>query len=162
MAGVRREDLIPAGPFRDYLNERIRFWENAVGDDTTGLAGPLRRVCDELGWTEESGTRRLFRMRHGLRGVGRNKSTRDVPTDHFSRPVVEDALHHAGVPFTDLYPELADDLEPVEGLCVVHGGRVFLDAAGLCQWCEGEREFRERLAARSRDRGYNRARKQAA
>jgi hypothetical protein len=163
MPGMRKEDRIPAGPFREYLNQRIKHWEIAL-DDTgaLGKTGARKKVCEELGWPDDTGMRKLYRMSHGLRGVGRNQGSKDIPTDYFNRCTVEDALDYAGVLFSDLYPDLVDDLEPVEGSCVKHGERVFLDAVGACQWCQGEKEFAERLARRAREREWACNRKQAA
>jgi hypothetical protein len=164
MAGMRKEDRIPAEPFQRFLLARIAHWENALSSEgAADRTGARKRVCEELGWPDETGVRKLYRMSHGLRGVGRHSGSRDVPTDYFSRVTVEDALHHAGVAFGDLYPDLVDDdLDPVEGFCVKHEGRVFLDARGECQWCAGEREFAERLARRAREREWATRRKQAA
>src|SRR5687767_6534999 len=114
MAGMRSEDRIPAGPFRDFLNDRIAHWERALEDTgPAGQTGARRKVCEELGWPFDTGMRKLYRMSHGLRGVGRHAGSRDIPTDYFNRVTVEDALHNAGVAFGDLYPELVDDLDPV-------------------------------------------------
>jgi hypothetical protein len=192
MAGVSRDDLIPAAPFREYLNQRIAFWEKALGEET-GVnrgpdgAGPQRRVCDELGWVNDSGIRRLYRMRNGLRGVGRNKASRDVPTEHFSRAVVEDALHFAGIDFTDMYlsyarrlegrpgparvvltfidsfelmaEELCAPVEVREAWCSPCGEVTLRDGNGDCHWCAGAREFQRRLAQRA---SYLRARERRA
>jgi hypothetical protein len=163
MSAARKEDRIPAGPFRDFLNERIAHWERALAkEDEPDRSGAKRMVCQELGWPDETGIRKLYRMSHGLRGVGRSKGSKDIPTDYFNRVTVEEALHHAGVPFEFLYPEFADDLEPVEGSCWKHGSPVFLDAAGECQWCAGEREFAERRARRDRERAWASARRKQA
>lgn len=163
MAGTRKEDRVPVEPFRSFLLDRIAHWERAMsGEGLADKTGARKMVCEELGWPVDSGPRKLYRMSHGLRGVGRHAGSRDVPTDYFNRVTVEDALHHAGMRFEDMYPEFADDLDPVEGFCPKHGERVFLDAVGECQWCAGEREFQARLQRRARERQWPSARKQAA
>jgi hypothetical protein len=103
-----RSELIPAAPFAQWLNQR--FGELAAQEDSD-LNSACVRLAKELGWTDvsvEAGERKLYRfrkqMRAGSRIVKGKVKKGDFPTEVFSRQVVVEALHHAGVPLGDVYP----------------------------------------------------------
>jgi hypothetical protein len=148
-------EVIPAEPFARWLNERVEYWVRCygveegrrMGELADGItAGPCLRVVHECGWTADAGLRRLHRMRRQLREdrVGRQQrqGIKGTPvvghTDWFERHTVEDALFHAGVPFGDLYPEIAaaEDvaLEPDAWCPWCRATRTPI--GGLCPWCE--------------------------
>jgi Homeodomain-like domain len=100
----RMVEPIPASPFLDWCDRRKemirREWDAcpAIGghpgfDDQ---CGPVTRLVMELGWSDrpDSACRRLHRLRF------------DNATGMASRPMVEDALWHAGVHIYEVYPEL--------------------------------------------------------
>jgi hypothetical protein len=107
----RREDgTIPAAPFAKYLNDRVAHWENRLEDGA--IPGAQARVLMELGWTGQTGERRLYRMRYCISETAKGRKTkkgiqgvRAVGTANvFTRRVVEEALHHAGVRLGEVYP----------------------------------------------------------
>jgi hypothetical protein len=135
---VRRKDreMIPAQEFADYLNNRVAHWEQRLNGHyclPSGEDAPAVRVARECGWVGETGMKRLYRFRHRLleSATGKNRHNKGIRTvtvtDWFPRDVVEDALHEAGVPFADVYPEIAAAED------------VFLEPA---KWCAGCREER--------------------
>lgn len=104
---ARATERLPSRPFADWLNERIARWEARLGGEAA-----LKKVCDEIGWTDDAGMRRLYRYRRMLsestRGKSKQRGVRGVTfvtiTDSFARQPVEEALHHAGVRLGELYP----------------------------------------------------------
>lgn len=106
---ARAKDQIPAEPFVRWLNERFAWWAVKCGGDVNSAA---LKLAKEIGWDEkcrtDGGVRNLYRYRKQLRGTSkkeRGKNVKiDIPTDTFSRLVVEEALHRAGVPFGEVYP----------------------------------------------------------
>jgi hypothetical protein len=131
MPHAKSLERVPAAPFANWLNQRIAYWE-AREDSLNAVI----HLLDEIGWPVQSGSRRLYRYRRMLaetrrgrdnsRGIPRGKAMTLVATE-YPRAVVEDALHHAGVLFSEVYPEIAaaEDLE--------------LEPA---KWCPGCREER--------------------
>lgn len=146
---MRRKDceMIPAQPFSDWLNNRVAYWEQRY-DGHHGLPpgedSPAARVARECGWAGETGLRRLYRHRHRVleSAVGKNRHSKGVRTvrvtDWFPRDVVEDALHEAGVLFSDVYPEIAaaEDvvLEPAKWCAGCREERTPIN--GVCPFCE--------------------------
>lgn len=101
---ARRSEQIPAAPFARWLNERYGQLAAQDGHDLNTACQALAR---ELGWTDisaDAGVRKLWRLRKQLAASSVKGRKCEVPTDTFSRQVVIEALHHAGVPLGDLYP----------------------------------------------------------
>jgi hypothetical protein len=179
-----RKDPIPAWPFAEWLTSRVAFWLPRVGG--SGQDAALRHVAGECGWTGDSGLRMLYRFRYQQRSTstplgarGRFKKT-DVYTTTFPRETVEEALHHAGVDFTDLHVDYANRMagrtgtprevldfvaayEPVaeelvspvevrQAWCIRCAEEVLIDANGECHWCAGEREFKAQLEKMAKNR----------
>jgi hypothetical protein len=132
------QDPIPSGPFQRWLNDRA-------------AESSAPRVVALIGWddtTEDAGLRRLYRYRHARsetnRGgrAGKKGKACVLPATHFERSVVEDALDHAGVELSDIYPPerypaLYEDipLEP-EAFCA-NCQDTCTPIYGECPWCEG-------------------------
>jgi hypothetical protein len=135
---VKIKDPIPSGPFMRWLNDRIA--------ETS-----MPQVVELIGWnqadTYDAGLRRLYRYRHGRsetnRGgrAGKKGKSCVVPATHFDRPVVEDALNHAGVDLSDIYaperyPALYEDI-PLEPEAWCPSCRESCTPIyGVCPWCE--------------------------
>lgn len=106
------KERVPVEPFLAWCREReaqiLREIDHypAIGRIGAALAAPHATLVMELGWEHGVGSRRLHRWEH------ENEST-DV-----DRAIVEDALHHAGVDFYDVYV----DVKPPKG----KGGRLGL------------------------------------
>jgi hypothetical protein len=171
---------IPAWPFAAWLNERVAMFE-ARAQSADEKRSVLAQVASECGWgSEDGGLRKLYRYRHMQKGTSvkvqgsKNQHLKiDIRTYRFFRDVVEDALHHAGVDFTDLHVDYANSrvgtvgrprdvlefitayepiaeelLSPVvvrQAWCITCAEEVLLDAEGQCQWCAGAREFQAKL-----------------
>jgi hypothetical protein len=111
-------EWLPAAPFAQWLNQRVAYWENhpyrkAANETTnTGDTSPTGQVCYEIGWLDDATSqRRLYRMRHQLSESSTGRRRGETPgirkttqTERFNRRVVEEALHHAGVLLSELYP----------------------------------------------------------
>jgi hypothetical protein len=146
MSRYQNTEMIPAKPFADLLNARVEFWERRLSAD--GLPsdrGATVRVAHEFGWTDgESGIRRLYRLRFRTleSTTGRSKHSKGVRkisiAETFRRDLVEDALHHAGIQFADLYPDIAAaedlELEPSKWCCGCREERTPIN--GVCPFCE--------------------------
>lgn len=92
---------------------------------------PSGRLLDEIGWDRESGARRLFRW-----------CNEPSTSGQVERAVIEDALHHAGVDFYDVYPDLEPDVTSLrDGYCLACRDDV-TTADGRCPWCDGEVDAR--------------------
>jgi hypothetical protein len=94
------KEPIPVGPFLEWAARR----EQILGVQyNTGREdeGGIERLLDECGWNNPAGHKRLYRWRYELVG------------GHVERATVEDALHHAGYLFTDIYPDLPEPEVPV-------------------------------------------------
>jgi hypothetical protein len=164
MSRSKLADLIPAQPFADWLNERIEHWQTVLPGDPKN-SGALYRVLEEIGWTPgEAGVRRLYRYRKCLSETRTGRNIRKgipgvcitVPVAMYPRPVVEDALHHAGVLFSDLYPAIAASeelwLEPAKWCPGCQASHTPIN--GQCPFCDwrlgpptGQQLRGERLAA---------------
>jgi hypothetical protein len=148
MARYKGGEYVPAQPFADWINARVASYQA----QETGMAAhqltAVKRTAEDLGWgSHDGGIRKLYRYRHMLRTVGgggsraRAVAQRDIPTDKFPRPVVEDALFTAGVDFYEMYPQFAHerDIElepaawcpncrshvtPIQGECPWDGWRI--------------------------------------
>jgi hypothetical protein len=97
------EAAVNAGPFQDWLNERVKEMKTAELADLIGFGG------------NATGEKRLYRYRFGrldTRRGGPNGRRIVVQTDRYPRAVVEDALHRVrpGL-FYDLYPEYRHELD---------------------------------------------------
>jgi hypothetical protein len=146
-------EMVPAEPFSDWLNQRVAYWatrlDGAGGHE--GETGPAAHVCQEVGWwgslkrERDTGIRKLyrFRTRHSEKTVGRVKGGGrgvivKVEATEFPRDVVEEALHHAGVLFEELYPGIAAAeevmLEP-EKWCP-HCQEARHPINGVCAFCD--------------------------
>lgn len=129
------KDPVPVGPFLEWVERRLDRLAAAHGDEH----GSVTALCGELGWEAETGARFLFRLRSGENRSGMTERAR-----------LEDALHHAGVGWWEVY---GDD-EPegsqrwcgwcVEMVAVVDGDR--------CAWC-GHATLAERPTRPARRRG---------
>ena len=149
----KKLERVPAAPFARWLNQRLEYWrrQEQMNSLIPGLAGTdsssIKRLLQEIGWPDaDSGARRLYRYRRmisetavgknarlGIRGTAVTRTTETYP-----RQIVEDALHHAGVLFSEVYPEIAaaedQHLEP-EAWCpgcqdMTH------PINGQCAWCD--------------------------
>lgn len=157
---ARRVDVlekVPAEPFTRWLNERYEFHCRRMGvvsdPDLNRMANPSLALCDEIGWPEH-GIRRLYRYRHGRVEThkGRTKTRKGVPlvkpATHWRRDVVEEALHHAGVPFSDLYPEIAaaEDIPLERAMTCWKCNDVVHTIHGMCPWCDTQLRYGNELA----------------
>lgn len=162
---ARHVERVPAQPFIDWLEQRLACYEAYEHCPSHPVSprpstGPLAKLAEECGWgTGDAGIRKLYRFRHSLKSGLVDGEKKDTRTDTFARDIVEDALHHAGVPFVLVYPGLDDGLEPRSAWCIRCGEETLRDAEGDCQWCAGEREFKAQLEKRARDRATAAARK---
>lgn len=147
---------VPAEPFRRLLEERYDRYLLEEDEATYCHAshphiGPAQRLARELGWgTSDSAVRRLYRFRKALKSSKRRRDdiNREVPTNQYQRHVVEDALHYLGIPFGELYPELAAEELPDEAPqlghrrypeCLGCGWRMReATVRGLCGFCLAE------------------------
>jgi hypothetical protein len=109
-------EYVPAKPFADIIYARVAAYQAQEAGFPSQKINALARVAEDLGWgSEESSIRKLYRYRHMLRTVGgggsraRSVKQRDISTDRFPRPVVEDALFVLGVDFYEVYPEFAHE-----------------------------------------------------
>lgn len=138
-----KHEWIDPRPFADWLNDRVAKYE--ADDKYTSASpalGPLRRLCRELGWGDsDNACRKLYRYRRQLTDTKAGGLRVTKPAKGVSRTVVEDALHHAGVEFYDVYPEFARERSGApdpeawcpscqEHVLVVRAGSVF-----RCAWC---------------------------
>jgi hypothetical protein len=105
MSGQHREPL-PVGPFVDWCRHRIEGIRAEIGADyVKGGSGNaadmnyLERLMREIGWDPHNGPRRLYRWMNPDRG--------DRHSGIVERAEIEDALHCAGVPFDEVYPDAA-------------------------------------------------------
>jgi hypothetical protein len=81
-------------PFLDWAARREQVLEVQYSDRAEDGKGGLHRLLEEIGWSDPSGHKRMYRWRHELRrGI-------------VERATVEDALHHAGYLFSDVYPDV--------------------------------------------------------
>lgn len=145
-------EMVPAVPFANWLNERVKYWEQRAPSttpepgETAFERGAGTRVLGEIGWQEgDSALRRLYKYRYRRFDSKKKVNGRFVryvyAPDCYPRDIVEDALDHAGVPFADLYPEIAaaDEVElepetwcpacrehrtPIDGLCPFDDWRI--------------------------------------
>lgn len=145
MARYPGGEYVPAKPFADWIEERIRFYDRQQPGTPLTHRDSASRVARDLGWGDkESGARKLYRYRHCLKTMKRGSRygrSFDVPTDKFPRPPIEDALFRAGVDFYSVYPEYAHerDIElepaawcpacrehvtPIDGECPWDGWRI--------------------------------------
>lgn len=97
----RMQNPIPVAPFTDWFDQRTQELLRSVDPYRYPLhkerdAYARGRVLASLGWDDEasSGARRISRWK------------KDSLTGMVEREQVEDALHHAGVQFYDVYPDL--------------------------------------------------------
>ena len=135
---------IPAKPFADWLNARVKFHEARInaampltlGFPPRGPLSPTAQTARELGWEGEAGLKKLWRHRNMMRDRSINRKSVLVPTEWVRRDVVEEALHRAGVGLWEVYAELVEDivLEP-ERWCDVCE-EVTTPVDGVCPWCE--------------------------
>jgi hypothetical protein len=102
LAATRLREPIDVAPFLAWCAERETRIRRELGSEHGVNDGKQtnhrERLVTELGWTIEAGCRRLHRWTHP-----------DQSTKHsglVERAVIEDALHNAGVQFTDVYPDL--------------------------------------------------------
>lgn len=114
---------IPVEPFTAWCRRRLRRlqYECANLEDGDRVLGPRGQLVAECGWDHSNGLRRLYRYL--------NEGQETAP-----RADIEDALHHAGVGFWEVY-----GVEPVDvrsGYCVDCSENVPVDADGECLWCE--------------------------
>lgn len=102
-------ERVPARPFAEWLRARVEFYERQQRAVKSWDRNALAQVAAECGWPGESGQRKLYRYLRELKSTkrGRRAKSMEVPAETYPRPVVEDALHHAGVDFYSIYPELA-------------------------------------------------------
>jgi len=133
LAATRLKEPIDVAPFLAWCANRETRIRRELGSEH-GIADGKQtnhreRLVTELGWTIEAGTRRLHRWTHPDQGDGFSGLV--------ERAVIEDALHHAGVQFADVYPDLDDDDqgEQTEAYCNrCHDTVTAID--GICPWCE--------------------------
>jgi hypothetical protein len=132
------KEPIPLGPFQKFLEDMIQ-------------GSNVKAVCEQLGWTrghEDSAQRRLYRYRYARSET--NRGGKDgkrgplvvLPMQVVERAVVEDALHHAGVEFEDLYPRerfpaLYEDIPLEPEVFCVNCQDSCSPINGVCGWCEG-------------------------
>lgn len=162
-------EMVPAEPFARWLNQRLAWWEKRAliesvvkpsrGD--VGSLGPMQCLLLEIGWSLDSGPRKLYRYRslrrettigksprRGIRGIAVVK-----PMLECQRAIVEEALHHAGVPFSDLYPDIAaaEAVEPEPQRWCPMCDEQTTPIGGCCPWCETRvgPETGQKLAGRS-------------
>jgi hypothetical protein len=116
---------IPAAPFMEWLEQRIRLHKRRIDSYHKWLPtappehGHVQAVCLEIGWFPNSDSsrgwdrpcRRLYRFRKGLSDTKRRGVQMTVLVDTFRRYQVEDALHFAGVDVRRLYERYAARLE---------------------------------------------------
>ena len=119
MGKLRTADCVPVEPFRSWLNERYAKYVqdlgggevNQSGNEAARGMGPAQRVCIDIGWgSKETATRKLYRYRLGITetAIKRDKKiVKKIRRDAigFDRKTVEDALHHAGEDFYQMYAE---------------------------------------------------------
>lgn len=121
------KERVPVEPFLAWCREReaqilreidhypaIGHMGQAAGRTPAGAA-PHTMLIMELGWEHEVGSRRLHRWEH------ENQST-DV-----DRAIVEDALHHAGASFEEVYPDEPPSPSALRD-CRLGMGRMMTDA----------------------------------
>ena len=118
------QEPIPAGPFVDWVNREIARRERL----TTGVEdSPETQVVLWLtrcmGWTDGRGPRTLYRFRSGEQTI-------------ISRAWVEDSLHHAGVLFHDVYPDLVEDIVLEPDAWCPECRETVTPSDGRCLWCD--------------------------
>lgn len=87
------QEPLEVKPFLDWAERREQVLEVQYSDRAEDGKGGLNRLLEEIGWSDPSGHKRMYRWRHELRrGI-------------VERAFVEDALHHAGYLFSDVYPD---------------------------------------------------------
>lgn len=135
---MRFFDPVPLAPFLAWAQQRqaqigreldaypALGETNRLGSHTGGGGCALERLCADLGWPGESGKRKLHRWRcENLSGTA-------------ERLGIETALHHAGVDFEAIYPDLpAARKQRGAGRCK-QCGNPLLRRAPLCGFCLGE------------------------
>jgi hypothetical protein len=122
----RPVEQIPSAPFARWLNEQLA---RLSGREHGDIQAAILSLAYECGWhgANDGGVRKLYRFRKQLRSSSLNGRKQDIPTVTFPRAPVEDALFCAGVPFEDVYPEIAAREQ------------VLLEPAGWCPDCREER-----------------------
>jgi hypothetical protein len=158
MARNTAEDkIVPSGPFAAWLNTYVadRLRGQLFPDMKSTQDSILKGLCELLGWVNwdakdpfDAGLRRVYRYRRQISesNTGTLKYVRGPRivkhVEFYDRHVVEDALHHAGVPFEDLYPRglypaLYVDI-PLEPEMFCAGCQDHCTPIhGVCPWCEG-------------------------
>lgn len=155
MREYQTSERIPSRPFAEWLNQRAAYWaaryplpipsERGIHYTGEKLKEVRERVgladlLSEIGWAPlgAAGHRKLHRYRRELSCTKDERGkTVTVPTAMYARHVVEEALFNAGVPFEDLYPEIAAEeqveIEPKRWCCGCR--ETVTPIGGQCPWC---------------------------
>ena len=144
----RPGERVPAKPFADWISKRLDTYRAGMPfGETPDMLGPMEQLASDLGWgATDSGARKLYRFKHLLTSRSRNGISKEGATDTFRRDTVEDALDHAGVPFEDVYPDLAVDVVLEPDVFCGRCREMVTPIGGVCPWCDrrlrvpGERE----------------------
>lgn len=132
----RASEHVPAEPFVRFLNER---YAELAAKHAGNLAHATLALIEELGWSHQKGAeRKLYRVRKSLICSSKDGRKGEFPSDRFARPLVEEALFNAGVPFSDVYPGIAasEDVELEPAAWCPHCQEERHPIDGLCAFCE--------------------------
>lgn len=133
----RLREPLDVAPFLVWCTLREREIRREIDRSTIQIRGdrnrhstPARpdrasnRLLDEIGWERESGERRMYRWAN------------EIDTGRVERAVIEDALHHAGIAFYDIYPDLEPAGEVRDAYCPTCRDEVTVVDED-CPWCHG-------------------------
>ena len=117
---------VPAAPFLAWVDRRLEQLavhfgapiEKELQGGHGAIGSPMTTLCVELGWTFEIGSKYISRLRYSRTGMA-------------ERARIEDALHHAGVGWWEVYP--ADEVGD-ERWCRRCGEPVAVIKIACC-WC---------------------------
>lgn len=143
MGDRKRNDYTPKcewvdpRPFSEVVNGLwTKFSEDPAG--MYGL-GPGQRICEVFGWEDTDGNRkRVYKFKNQLTDTSIKGKRVVIKATRINRVTVEDACHHAGIDFYELYPELGHERsgEPgAEGWCPACQEHVLV-LDGVCAWCD--------------------------
>lgn len=135
MSGGQYREPLPVAPFTAWAEGRIAAIRSEIGADygrggsNTGAdMNYVERFMVEIGWDFHNGPRKLYRWMNPDQGDGHSGVV--------ERAEIEDALHRAGVLFSDLYPDLDADPQALrDGYCAACR-RDVNTTDGYCPWCD--------------------------
>lgn len=104
MSGGQHREPLPVAPFITWAEGRITRIRSDLGidaprggSDNGADMNYVERFMAEIGWDSHNGPRKLHRWMHPEQGEGHSGIV--------ERAEIEDALHCAGVLFSDIYPD---------------------------------------------------------